>query len=495
MDHYSILDRTHLDRTSIKPANPAIVSGATAIRTPASTISTQIAAANAKLTDLPKNDLPKNDLLKSALPKSVSLDATTPRFPGEDSGRSLAELAQSDLDAALQLLAERALYITGAAGAAIALRRDQHNDMLCRASVGENAPELGSLLSMEYGLSGESVRSRQPLRCDDASRDPRVNQDACRELGIASVVVMPIASDKGILGIFELFSSQPNAFSERDLSALLRLSQMVELAARHASPAALLPNGETEKIALEPPAPEAGPPNLATWPAQRLAEKVEENIETSSPSSSTGQAAAQPAQLLGEKISPSPAPKPLFWSAAARIRPDKKVSAAENTNAVPPALRNLQKCQACGFPVSQGRTFCVECEEKKWRGQRVSPASSATQVSSQAAASQSQSAPVEIMATSVAEKKVSPSISVAAQAQPVAGTELLASANPVVVPLSAASSQPPPEIPTEGAAVPDLSAAFLSSALPTESWLSSNRYILLALVIVAAIVGMIGWLH
>ena len=56
-----------------------------------------------------------------------------PLFPGKNGGRSLAEMAYSDLDAALQLLAERAQYITGANGAAIALRRGQHNDMLCRA--------------------------------------------------------------------------------------------------------------------------------------------------------------------------------------------------------------------------------------------------------------------------------------------------------------------------------------------------------------------------
>ena len=47
-------------------------------------------------------------------------------FPGEDGGRSLAEVAQRDLDAALQLLADRAQYITGASGAAIALRRDRN---------------------------------------------------------------------------------------------------------------------------------------------------------------------------------------------------------------------------------------------------------------------------------------------------------------------------------------------------------------------------------
>ena len=43
--------------------------------------------------------------------------------PGENGGRSLAEMAHRDLDAALQLLAERAQYITAASGAAIALRR------------------------------------------------------------------------------------------------------------------------------------------------------------------------------------------------------------------------------------------------------------------------------------------------------------------------------------------------------------------------------------
>ena len=110
------------------------------------------------------------------------------RFPGEDGGRSLAEMARRDLDAALQLLADRAQYITGSNGAAIALRRNGKNDMLCRASSGSNAPELGALLSTEFGLSGESVRTRQPLRCDDAERDARVNREVCRELGIASVV-------------------------------------------------------------------------------------------------------------------------------------------------------------------------------------------------------------------------------------------------------------------------------------------------------------------
>src|ERR1700758_2602021 len=167
--------------------------------------------------------------------------AASVRFPGEDGGRSLAEMAQSDLDAALQLLADRAQYITGASGAAIALRRDGRHDMLCRASSGTNAPELGALLSTEFGLSGESVRTRQLLRCDDAERDARVNREVCRQMGIASVLVMPVVNDDQVLGVFELFSGKANAFGERDVSAVQRLSAMVETAVRLAQATQALP--------------------------------------------------------------------------------------------------------------------------------------------------------------------------------------------------------------------------------------------------------------
>src|SRR5580698_2916121 len=176
-----------------------------------------------------------------AAPGATLNGATSNRaalHPPADGGHSLAEMAQRDLDAALQLLADRAQYITGASGAAIALRRSGMTDMLCRASTGSNAPELGALLSTEFGLSGESVRTRKALRCDDTERDARVNHDVCRQLGIASVVVMPVVNDDEVLGVFELFSGKVNAFGERDLSALQRLSEMVETAVKLAHAAA-----------------------------------------------------------------------------------------------------------------------------------------------------------------------------------------------------------------------------------------------------------------
>lgn len=319
-------------------------------------------------------------------------------------GDSLAEMAQRDLDAALQLLAYRAQYITGASGAAIALRRDGRNDMLCRASSGTSAPELGALLSTEFGLSGESVRTRKLLHCDDAERDARVNRVACRQLGIASVVVMPVVNDDEVLGVFELFSAKANAFGEHDLSAVQRLSEMVETAVRLARAATVSPDqfqlpelpvpapasvvvGEnaqadaTEEILDEEIFSDSGVAVTGEGVTAPAAESLKDEIieVAASTAAQVAQAAAvsasatanlstQPGVVPAPPVAVPPAKK-LFWSAEPTTEPAAEKSPATDQSHVPPVLRGLRKCEACGFPVSAGRVLCVECEEKKWRGQ------------------------------------------------------------------------------------------------------------------------------
>ena len=134
-------------------------------------------------------------------------------------------LEESELDAALQLLVERAQYITGATGTALAL--PQGDEMVCRASAGACAPTVGARLQVRSGLTGESIARRQLLRCDNAETDPRVNLETCRALGIASIVVLPLLRRTGeVRGLFELFSDHPYAFEERDLVALERMAAL-----------------------------------------------------------------------------------------------------------------------------------------------------------------------------------------------------------------------------------------------------------------------------
>ena len=307
-------------------------------------------------------------------------------------------MAQRDLDSALQLLADRAQFITGASGAAIALRRSGMNDMQCRASAGSNAPELGALLSTEFGLSGESVRTKRALRCDDAERDARVNREVCRHLGIASVVVMPVVHDDEVMGVFELFSGRANAFGERDISAVKRLSEMVETAVRMAHATETLPQRLSEEQALEveavpaeetildvdllesPAEPEqaVAPAALPVPPVPQAPAPVrvaapEPHVQTSVPVSNPQGVpeVSNPTEVTPEKQASK---KPMFWSAAASGEVAGQPGPAVNDQTqVPPVMRSLHKCQACGFPVSAGRALCVECEEKKWRGQLKRP--------------------------------------------------------------------------------------------------------------------------
>ena len=99
--------------------------------------------------------------------------------------------------------------------------------MVCRASAGASAPAVGARLQVKSGLTGESMSRRQLLRCDNAEADPRVNLEACRALGIASIVVLPLLRKDGeVRGLFELFSDHPYAFEERDLIALERMAAL-----------------------------------------------------------------------------------------------------------------------------------------------------------------------------------------------------------------------------------------------------------------------------
>ena len=253
------------------------------------------------------------------------------RFPGDDGGKSLTEMALRDLDSALQLLVERAQYITGASGAAIALRVG--TDMICRASAGPSAPELGAHLQVNSGLSGESVRTRQILRCDDAETDTRVNRESCKALGIASVVVMPLQRDQEVNGVFELFSGRAYAFEERDITALQRLAEMIQTALEHA--------------------------DAAQRAEHEIAAKVEPAVPTKSNDTPPAATAAKSSEVE---------PQAAKQEAATAPKMSEGVPAPAADQAEPGLLSEpgkIGKCEACGFPVSGGRTLCLDCEKAR----------------------------------------------------------------------------------------------------------------------------------
>ena len=316
--------------------------------------------SQAGLETAPPNLVPSNLVSSHLAPTKIEPKAVREalRFPGEDGGKSLSEMAQRDLDATLQLLAERAQYITGASGAAIALRNGE--TMVCCASSGPSAPELGAHLQIDSGLSAESVKTRQILHCDDAENDPRVNRDSCRTFGIASVVVMPLVSGEEVYGVFELLSGRPRAFEERDFVALNRLAEMIQTAVEHADAAR---RAETElgrpEIASMITA-ETAPAEFAAHSqvdiAEADSEKPPPEIEKAF-AAAAGMAMAAPhapIPMAGPALVETPAPA----AVAHENPPDADLTTPISTI----EFGNLRRCETCGFPVSEGRRLCLDCE-------------------------------------------------------------------------------------------------------------------------------------
>ncbi len=135
------------------------------------------------------------------------------------------ELEHFVLDEVLQLVAERALTLTGADGVAIAMAED--DAIVCRAAAGNIVPEPGARLDPKSGFSGACLRTGGIVRCDDSEEDPRVNVNVCRRLGTRSIVAVPIASSHGTIGLLEAFSAEPHGFNDSDVRSLKLLAELI----------------------------------------------------------------------------------------------------------------------------------------------------------------------------------------------------------------------------------------------------------------------------
>lgn len=243
--------------------------------------------------------------------------------PAEDGRKSATAMAERDLEATLQLLAERARYLTGASGVSIGLRSGSL--VVCQAGSGPLALQPGSQFSVDTGLAGESLHLRQILRCDDVGKGRNRSEESWQELGVRSVMVGPLLRDGEAVGVFELLAKRADAFEERDVAMLQRLSEMVLTALGHfdaASPA--LAKASSSKLET--------PPVSQT----RTAEQVPA-VET--PAISAVPATASPEFLIVPVLDSDP--------------PELEQS----------SVFKVQRCQACGFPVSESRTLCLDCEE------------------------------------------------------------------------------------------------------------------------------------
>jgi hypothetical protein len=132
---------------------------------------------------------------------------------------------RASFDAALQLITERAACLTGASGAALALLTG--DKFICRASIGQPAPPVGSEVDARSGLSGECLRTGTLVSCGNTESDPRVDPEICRMFGIGSFMAAPIFVEFRVVGLVEVFSPYPYTFSQHHEIVLERLAELV----------------------------------------------------------------------------------------------------------------------------------------------------------------------------------------------------------------------------------------------------------------------------
>jgi protein TonB len=131
------------------------------------------------------------------------------------------------------------------------------------------------------------VRTGKLLCCNDTELDPLVDAQACRALGVRSIVAVPLCVQGVVGGILEVFSTSPRAFSDSDIEKLKQLAHFAiaamwcpsdsEIAIPASDPCAETPNAVSSLTAdpgKEESLPREAHPNSETQPARNFVKSL-----------------------------------------------------------------------------------------------------------------------------------------------------------------------------------------------------------------------------
>lgn len=130
--------------------------------------------------------------------------------------------AKPDIPHLLDLITLRAKEITGSEGAVFELVEGE--DIVYRSASGIAEKQIGLRIPIKGSFSGLSLQSKETLYCMDSEVDDRVNREACRRVGLRSMIVLPLYFDSEILGVLKVLSPEVDAYSTNDTYVLNMLS-------------------------------------------------------------------------------------------------------------------------------------------------------------------------------------------------------------------------------------------------------------------------------
>ena len=171
---------------------------------------------------------------------AAELDVTA-RRRAEADARHDAELFQAviqiqqaiaavglDADAVRNVIIQRCVSLTGADGAAI--ETVDGDELVTRITSGISPARFR--VSGSFG--GMALKTGVPQRCDDTATDQRLDCSRYRELGIRSLLAVPLGHEGRLSGVLKVVSQSPGAFSERDERSLSLLAGLMGAVLNHA---------------------------------------------------------------------------------------------------------------------------------------------------------------------------------------------------------------------------------------------------------------------
>jgi hypothetical protein len=182
--------------------------------------------------------------------------------------RFIAGGGELKLDAAMQMIVDRAIGVAHASGVAIGMLEPNRNELVYKAGSGNAAKDVGRRVPAVLSVSSTPEMRREILRVENAAIDTRIEAEICRQFGAMSVVMLPIYKEGVLVGVLQALFEGAHSFPEREIRAYRLMIGALE--------EAMLPS--LQHVAQEPAVPiKSIPANETHLPqtvqvAQRVAE-------------------------------------------------------------------------------------------------------------------------------------------------------------------------------------------------------------------------------
>lgn len=146
-------------------------------------------------------------------------DSATTNQPGKTNQAFEGEPEPPDYQSTVSAIAEAVMRSITADG--ISLAYDfSGQPVVCRVSCGKNAPPPGTPLNLNSGIGGQCYREGKAITCADTESDQRVSKNICRQLGVRSMLAVPLRRDSAIIGVAQAFYAHPQGFSDANVAKL-----------------------------------------------------------------------------------------------------------------------------------------------------------------------------------------------------------------------------------------------------------------------------------